>query len=234
MISGPEPESIKNLFSSVAHRYDWANDVMTFGMARSWRKKLVAWSAAKPGDFVLDCATGTGDLAIAFKRAVGPAGKVIGTDFCVEMLNLGPRKANQRGLAIDFRGADVTKLPFADQSFDICSIAYGIRNVADPVKALREMARVTKPGGRVMVLETGEAPESALKSIFEFYVEKVIPHLGGWITGQKGAYEYLNESSRRFPSCDGFLKIMDSTKAFKARDYRVLMAGASYLYRGIV
>lgn len=234
MHQGPKSEDIKNLFASVAHRYDKANDAMTFGLAHLWRRKLVSWSEAKAGDRVLDCATGTGDLAIEFKRVVGPTGSVLGTDFCAEMLELAPPKAAKAGLEIQFQIADATQLDLPDGQFDISSIAYGIRNVSDPQKALSEMARVVRPGGRVMVLETGDAPEHALKPFFEFYFRKIIPRVGGWVTGKRFAYEYLNNSSRGFPSRERFLELMQSTGRFESCDYRVLFGGASFLYRGIV
>jgi demethylmenaquinone methyltransferase/2-methoxy-6-polyprenyl-1,4-benzoquinol methylase len=230
---GPRPEDIKSLFSSVAHGYDKANDAMTFGMARLWRKQLVTWSEARAGDRVLDCATGTGDLALAFKRAVGSNGQVIGTDFCPSMLDKAPPKARSRNLEVEFRLADVMELPFGDEAFDVASIAYGIRNVADPARALGEMVRVVKSGGRVMVLETGDTPDSGLKSLMGFYVRQVVPRVGGWITGRREAYEYLNRSSRDFPSRERFVELMRSTKLFKACEFRVLFVGASFLYRGI-
>ncbi len=234
MSNGPQPEEIKSLFASVASGYDRANDAMTFGLAHMWRRKLVNWSGAKPGDRILDCATGTGDLAIEFKQHVGVDGHVVGTDFCAEMLELAPPKAAKLGLQIEFSQADAMSLKFPDHTFDIASIAYGIRNVADPAKALCEMARVIKPGGRVMILETGDSPESPVKGFFDFYFQQVVPRVGGWVTGRRSAYEYLNRSSRGFPAREKFIELMDSTNAFSDSEYRVLMAGASFLYKGIV
>jgi len=231
---GPNPESIKGLFGSIALGYDKANDVMTFGLARSWRKQVVRWSQAKPGDAVLDCATGTGDLAIEFKKAVGPSGNVVGCDFCAEMLALAPGKAKAQGLTVQFDLADVLKLPYNDQSFDVVSIAYGIRNVADPEAALKEMARVCKPGGRVMILETGDSQVPVLSTAVQLYFRKVVPKVGGWITGQKEAYEYLNQSSLRFPSRERFVALMRSTGRFGDCQFKSLMGGASFIYRGIV
>lgn len=233
-LQGPNPEEIKNLFSTVAAGYDRANDAMTFGMAHLWRRKLVAWSEAKEGQRILDCATGTGDLAIEFKKTVGHAGQVTGIDFCEAMLDLAPPKADKHKLEIDFKVADVMNLPFSDHGFDVCSIAYGIRNVSDPGKALKEMARVVKSGGKVMILETGDAPENGLKPVFEFYIRQVIPRIGGWITGHRFAYEYLNRSSRQFPSRERFLDLMKSTGVFEKCEYQVLFGGASFLYRGTV
>ncbi len=233
-LQGPNPEEIKNLFSKVATGYDRANDAMTLGLAHSWRRKLVTWSEAKAGDRILDCATGTGDLALEFKKTVGPSGTVTGTDFCAAMLELAPPKAVRAGLEVNFQIADAMNLPFPDKQFDVSSIAYGIRNVANPAKALSEMARVVKSGGRVMVLETGDAPDNGLKGLFEIYIRHVIPRIGGWITGHRFAYEYLNRSSRHFPSRERFLQLMQSTGAFSTCEFQVLFGGASFIYRGLV
>ncbi len=231
MIEGPKPEKIKTIFAEVANGYDKANDVMTFGLARLWRKDVVRWSGAKPGDHILDCATGTGDLAIEFKKTVGELGHVIGSDFCEDMLRLAPPKAKNAGLEVQFQLADAMELPFADCQFDVVSIAYGIRNVQDPERALREMARTVKAGGYVMILETGEAPDNLLKYAFEFYLKKVMPRLGGWITGKRFAYEYLNQSSRQFPSGQKFVDMLAQTGAFERCEFRTLMGGASYIYK---
>jgi demethylmenaquinone methyltransferase/2-methoxy-6-polyprenyl-1,4-benzoquinol methylase len=231
---GPQPEEIQSIFSAVADGYDKANDAMTFGLARRWRRQLVNWSGVRAGQTVLDCATGTGDLALEFKKVVGHGGRVVGTDFCREMLSKAPPKAAQLGLEVDFQWADAMNLPFTDASFDVASIAYGIRNVRDPQRALSEMARVVKPGGHVMVLETGDSANSVLKRAFDFYFQKVVPRIGGWVTGKRFAYEYLNRSSRGFPSRDRFVQIMNATGRFAECECRVLMGGASYLYRGTV
>ncbi|MGE0764431.1 MAG: bifunctional demethylmenaquinone methyltransferase/2-methoxy-6-polyprenyl-1,4-benzoquinol methylase UbiE [Bdellovibrionales bacterium] len=229
--ASPDPEKIQNLFSSIAGGYDRANDLITFGLARAWRKAVVAASGAKAGDHVLDCATGTGDLAIEFKKVVGANGKVIGTDFCADMLAYAPAKAVAQNLEVKFEQADAMNLPYADATFDVVSIAYGIRNVADPAKALREMARVCKPGGRVMVLETGDTQWPLMKHAMQFYFKKIVPRLGGWVTGQPQAYDYLNKSSLKFPSRERFVQLMNSTGCFHKISYRTLMGGASFIYR---
>src|SRR5437660_3609955 len=144
---------VRQMFASIAARYDVANEVLSLGVHKGWRRAAVRISEAAAGQRVLDCATGTGDLALEFKRAVGPAGEVIGTDFCAEMLRSAPDKAAKAGLEVRFAVADALSLPYADARFDIASIAFGIRNVDDPVACLREMARVVKPGGSVIVLE---------------------------------------------------------------------------------
>lgn len=231
---GPPAEDIKQLFNSIAHGYDRANDVMTGGMAHSWRKQLVQWSDAAPGNSILDCATGTGDLAIEFAKVVTPSGQVIGSDFCEGMLDEAPIKAQKLNLDIDFQVADATQLPYQSHQFDIVSIAYGIRNVNDPLKAISEMARVCRPGGRIMILETGDQKNPILKSAIGFYFKHLVPRIGGWITGQKQAYEYLQKSSSQFPSRQKFLDLMNQTQAFGSLECRSLMGGASFIYKGVV
>lgn len=230
----PQPEKIKEMFSKVAHQYDRANSVLSGGIHHLWRKKLVHLSRASEGMQILDCATGTGDLAIAFKKNVGSAGKVIGTDFCQEMLESAPAKALAKGLDIQFELADVMNLPYESKTFDVTSISFGIRNVSDPLKALSEMARVTKSSGRVMVLEFGQMQTPVISSLFNFYSEKVLPKIGGFITGQAEAYEYLQTSSAQFPCRGEFLKLMEKSGKFLRWDYHALTGGIAYIYRGIV
>lgn len=230
----PQPEIIRSMFARVAGKYDRANSVLSMGIHHLWRKTLVKMSGAKRDHDVLDCATGTGDLAIEFKKAVGPEGKVIGTDFCSEMLIPAPAKAHELGLEIKFEQADVTQLPYGDNQFDITSISFGIRNVGDPVKGLSEMARVTKPGGRVMILEFGQVEWPVFRELYNFYSEKVLPTIGGWVTGEKAAYEYLQKSSAQFPCREDFVTLMKSTGAFSEADYKSLTGGIAYIYRGTV
>lgn len=231
---GPNPEEIKSLFNSIASTYDKSNDVITMGMVRPWRKAMIKYSGAKLGDSVLDCATGTGDLAIEFKKVVGPKGYVLGTDFCEGMLNEAPLKAEKNNLEIDFEIADAMNLQYEDNKFDITSIGYGIRNVEDPVKALSEMARVTKSGGAVVVLETGDTKNPLLQPFINLYFKHLVPRMGGWTSGKPEAYEYLNKSSNLFPSRDQFTQLMNSTGAFSSISYKSLMGGASFIYKGTV
>jgi demethylmenaquinone methyltransferase/2-methoxy-6-polyprenyl-1,4-benzoquinol methylase len=224
---------VRQMFSSIATRYDVTNEVLSLGIHRLWRRKAVRLSGAKPGDAVLDCATGTGDLALAFKRRVGGAGRVVGTDFCKEMLDSAPAKAAREGLQLEFQVADAMALPFADNSFDVASIAFGIRNVDDPVKCLGEMARVVRPGGRVVVLEFGQ-PTGFFGALFRFYSKVVMPRVGGLLTGNRAAYEYLPRTSAAFPSGDRFLTLMDQTGAYQERVAHPLTFGTSYVYVGTV
>lgn len=230
----PNPEIIRSMFAKVAANYDRGNSVLSMGIHHLWRKKLVKWSGAKAGQKVLDCATGTGDLAIEFKKAVGTEGKVTGTDFCAEMLIPAPAKAAERGLDITFEQADVTQLQYTDNLFDITSISFGIRNVSDPVKALKEMARVTRSGGTVMVLEFGQVQVPVFSSLYNFYSLHVLPKIGGLVTGQKDAYEYLQKSSAAFPCREGFLDLMKKSDAYSSFEYTALTGGIAYIYKGTV
>ena len=234
MSQSPNPEIIRSMFSKVAEHYDRGNSVLSIGIHHLWRKKLVEMAGAKPGQTVLDCATGTGDLAIAFKKEVGPTGAVIGTDFCAEMLETAPQKAKQNGLDVQFEIADVTQLQYADKSFDISSISFGIRNVGDPVKGLSEMARVTKSGGRVMVLEFGQMQTPVIKDLYNFYSEKILPKIGGLVTGQREAYEYLQKSSSAFPCREEFLGLMKQTGQFSEMSFKPVSFGIAYIYSGTV
>ncbi|ATB39106.1 ubiquinone biosynthesis protein UbiE [Cystobacter fuscus] len=224
---------VRQMFSSIATRYDVTNEVLSLGIHRLWRRKAVRLSGAKPGDAVLDCATGTGDLALAFKRQVGEAGRVVGTDFCKEMLDSAPAKAEREGLRVEFQVADAMALPFADDSFDVASIAFGIRNVDDPVKCLSEMARVVRPGGRVVVLEFGQ-PTGFFGALFRFYSKVVMPRVGGLLTGNRAAYEYLPRTSAAFPAGDRFLALMEQSGGYKERVAHPLTFGTSYVYVGTV
>ena len=229
----PQSENIRQMFGSIASKYDRANTVLSLGIHHLWRSQLVKWSGAQPGQKVLDCATGTGDLAIAFKKAVGTQGQVTGTDFCAEMLIPAPKKAKKQNLDILFEQADVTQLPYEDNTFDISSISFGIRNVEDKLKGLSELARVTQPGGSVMVLEFGAMDWPVVGPIYNFYAEKVLPKLGGWITGQTEAYTYLQKSSAQFPCRDEFTKLMEQTGFFSQTKYKPLSCGIAYMYKGV-
>jgi demethylmenaquinone methyltransferase/2-methoxy-6-polyprenyl-1,4-benzoquinol methylase len=224
---------VRQMFSSIATRYDVTNEVMSFGVHRLWRRAAVKHSRAKEGDRVLDCATGTGDLALSFKRKVGASGHVVGTDFCPEMLQSAPGKASEAGLQVDFQVADAMALPFADDSFDVASISFGIRNVDDPVKCLKEMARVVKPGGRVVVLEFGQ-PRGFFGALFRVYAKTIMPALGGLLTGNRAAYEYLPRTAAAFPSGEQFLALMDQAGAYQERVAHPLTFGTSYVYVGTV
>ncbi|MEX0680274.1 MAG: bifunctional demethylmenaquinone methyltransferase/2-methoxy-6-polyprenyl-1,4-benzoquinol methylase UbiE [Balneolales bacterium] len=226
-------EEVREMFASISGRYDTLNTVLSFGMHHRWRKKAVQLSGARTGMHVLDCATGTGDLAIAFKKVVGEKGKVTGTDFCAEMLESAPAKSLKNGMEIVWEVADAMNLPYGNEQFDIGSIAFGIRNVDDPGTALREMARVVKPGGKVIVLEFGQ-PYGFVKYPFRWHSKYIIPFLGGWISGNKQAYQYLPETSAAFPAGKQFVELMENTGAYETITFYPLMKGIAYIYAGTV
>jgi demethylmenaquinone methyltransferase / 2-methoxy-6-polyprenyl-1,4-benzoquinol methylase len=234
------------MFRSISGRYDRANNVLSAGIHHRWRTRAVRWSGAKPGDRVLDCATGTGDLAIAFHKVVAPRsagsqpaarsvgsqpapGEVVGTDFVPEMLEIARRKTT----AIRFEVADVTRLPFADNEFDNASISFGIRNVNEPARGLAELGRVVRSRGRVMVLEFGQPPNRLVSAGYNWYRSHILPRLGGMLTGKRDAYEYLETSAAAFPCGDEFATMMRSTGAFASVEYQRLSFGIAYLYRGV-
>lgn len=232
--SHTDSESIRRMFSSISGKYDLANTVLSLGIHHQWRKSLVRWSEARAGRKILDCASGTGDLAFEFEKAVTDSttsGEVLGTDFCEEMLVQAREKAQARGSKVRFETADVTRLSYENNRFDISSIAFGIRNVSDAVKGLSEMARVTRPGGYVMVLEFGQANVPLWGEIFDFYSKAILPKIGGLITGKPEAYEYLQNSSSKFPCRQDFLSLAEKTGKFDRCEYKSLMGGIAYLYR---
>jgi len=227
--NGPSADKIQNIFSDVAGSYDTANNAMTFGLAHLWRKKVVKLSNTPKGGRVLDCATGTGDLAIEFKKHLGPKSEVVGIDFCKEMLDFAPGKAKNQNLEIDFKVGDVLKLDFQDASFDTVTIAYGIRNVENTVKGLQEMWRTVKPGGKLLILETGEG-SGPLSLPIKAYTKFVVPALGGMISKKKHAYSYLSSSSQAFPSKEKFIALTNTLPEVASTSCRTLMFGASYIY----
>lgn len=226
-------EKVKNMFADIADDYDRINTILSFGVHNAWRKKTVLESGAAPGDKVLDCATGTGDLAIEFKKAVGHQGSVLGTDFCEEMIEHAPAKAHKEQLVVEFEVADAMNLPYEDNSFDIASIAFGIRNVDDPLVCLQEMARVVKPGGKVVVLEFGQ-PKGPVKIPYEIYSKHVMPAIGGFISGNREAYTYLPETSAKFPAGENFVELMREADVFSDQRAVKLTGGISYIYVGTV
>lgn len=231
MYKEPQAQTIKKMFSEIAPSYDKANSVLSLGIHHLWKKKLVSMSGAQPGDSVLDCATGTGDLALLFKSAVGATGTVTGTDFCPDILAFGPQKAKAKNLDIRFESADVTQLPYADKSFDVSSISFGIRNVDNLDKALTELARVTRK--KVMIMEFGQITTPVIGPAYDFYSNTVLPKVGGWISGNPAAYNYLNSSAKSFPSGKIFVERALNTGAYSSMTCKPLSFGIAYIYTGV-
>ncbi|MCB9072798.1 MAG: bifunctional demethylmenaquinone methyltransferase/2-methoxy-6-polyprenyl-1,4-benzoquinol methylase UbiE [Bdellovibrionaceae bacterium] len=230
MYKEPEAHTIRQMFSEIAPSYDKANSILSLGIHHLWKQTVVRLSGAKRGDHILDCATGTGDLALLFKKTVGTPGHVTATDFCADILAFAPKKAKQENLDIQFETADVTQLPYADKSFDISSISFGIRNVENLDKALSELARVTRK--KVMILEFGQVEAPVLGSVYNFYSNTILPKIGGWISGQPSAYSYLNSSAKSFPSGQKFIDRAINTGAYSNMTCKRLSFGIAYIYSG--
>jgi demethylmenaquinone methyltransferase / 2-methoxy-6-polyprenyl-1,4-benzoquinol methylase len=226
--------AVSRMFASIAGRYDMANDIMSLGIHRLWRRELLKRCRLAPGMRALDCATGTGDLALLLKRRVGPGGVVTAVDFCEPMLELARRKAQRQGLGVEFSTADVLDLPYNDGAFDAATIAFGVRNIAPPIKAIASMARVVKPGGRVLVLEFGLPRNAAWRWLYVNYSRYVIPRVGGLLTGNRNAYTYLHNTSTTFPSGEEFARLMRQTGRFTRVEAVALTGGVAYVYVGDV
>lgn len=224
-------QTIKSMFSDIADSYDKANSVLSLGIHHVWKKKVVNMTDLNKGDSCLDCATGTGDLALLYKKKVGDSGTVIGTDFCQEMLDEAPKKALAQNLDVKFQLADVTKLPFEDKQFNSVSISFGIRNVEQRQAAFKQMARVTKSGGQVMILEFGQIKTPVIKQAYNFYSQKILPFIGGLVSGQPEAYQYLNDSSQVFPCGEEFKNEIMDTKMYKSVEISPLNFGIAYIYK---
>ncbi len=222
---------VNQMFSRIADRYDRANRFISMGTDQSVRRRAVKLSGAQPGDDVLDCAAGTGDLTLLFHQTVGPDARVVGTDFNADMLSHARQKSADQSLDIEWRVEDAQDLSFEDESFDIVSIAYGIRNVDDPVRAINSMARVLRPGGRLVVLEFGQPP-AVLRPFYLAYNRWVIPTIGGMVGADKDAYRYLQRTSDAFPYGDDFVEMMRSTGRFERITSEPAMFGVNYIYVG--
>ena len=226
--ASPNPGS-GQMFDQIAGRYDLLNRVMSMGIDQSWRRKTVAAMALPAGARVLDLATGTGDLALMIARIHTDA-RVVASDPSIRMLEVGVEKVARDGLAerVQLEEGDAQALPYDDDSFDGCCIAFGIRNVPDRSAALAEMARVTKPGGRVAVLELGEPSVGWLSPFARFHVRKVIPRIGGMLSGSR-EYKYLQESIAAFPPAEEFAQQMQAS-GLNVLDVKPLTFGACTLF----
>lgn len=223
-------QNVNNMFSSIAGKYDLANSFLTFGLDNVWRNKLVRLSSPKTSAHILDCASGTGRLAHAFLKKLGKDGQVSAVDFCADML----KQIKFKDPRFHFMQADIMSLPFSNQTFDITAIAYGLRNLPDIEKGLKEMARVTKNKGYLMVLETGRPSNLLMLPFLRLYFKWFVPLAGGWITKNPSAYKYLNQTSADFPSGQKLINIFKSTGCFKDISCYPLVGGASFIYKAQV
>jgi demethylmenaquinone methyltransferase / 2-methoxy-6-polyprenyl-1,4-benzoquinol methylase len=198
-----EEPQVRAMFDRIASVYDVMNSVMTAGLHHRWRARAADLAAVGPGDRALDVATGTGDLAVELARRVGPDGEVVGSDFSEEMLTLARRKAP----AIAFEWGNALELPYEDGRFDAATVGFGARNFSDLERGLHEMARVVRPGGRVVVLEITTPQRPPLSTFFRVWFDRIVPLLGR-LTGETLAYSYLPSSVRRFPAPEGLAAAM--------------------------
>jgi demethylmenaquinone methyltransferase/2-methoxy-6-polyprenyl-1,4-benzoquinol methylase len=228
-------EKVAEVFHSVAMKYDVMNDLMSMGMHRLWKKFTIAQANVKPGQKVLDIAGGTGDLAAAFAIAVQwgvhPDAEVWLSDINASMLGVGRDRLLDRGLALPAIQFDAEKIPFADNYFDVVSVAFGLRNMTHKEAALAEMARVIKPGGKVLVLEFSK-PDAMIAPIYDIYSFKVLPWLGEKVANDAASYQYLAESIRMHPDAQA-LKTMMLGVGFDQVDTHRMTGGIVALHIGI-
>ena len=222
---------VRGVFDSVAKRYDVMNDVMSMGLHRAWKAYTVAVANLKPGDQVLDIAGGTGDLARAFARKVGDSGLVLLTDINEAMLRTGRDRLLDDGLALPTAVCDAEKLPYKTASFDLVSVAFGLRNMTHKDAALAEMCRVLRPGGRLLVLEFSRVAEP-LRKPYDWYSLNLLPLMGKLIANDAASYRYLAESIRMHPD-QAALKAMMKTAGFGHVDVHNLTGGVVALHAGI-
>lgn len=224
---------VRGVFDSVASKYDLMNDVLSFGAHRLWKHYTIASSNVKTGDKVLDIAGGTGDLARAFAMKVGDSGQVVLSDINAAMLNEGRKNLLNKGVSgVEFVQLSGEQIPFADNSFDCASIAFGLRNVTDKEQCIREMYRVLKPGGCLLILEFSKTDIALLEKFYDMYSFSVMPKLGKIIADDEQSYQYLAESIRKHPDQET-LKKMVLDAGFGSCEYHNLSGGIVALHKGI-
>ena len=222
---------VAEVFDSVAPRYDLMNDLMSAGLHRAWKAFTVQLAGLRPGQRVLDVASGTGDLARAFAQRVQPGGMVVATDINGAMLAEGRRRLLDAGVCVPAAQCDAEHLPFADASFDRVSVAFGLRNMTHKEAALAEFRRVLRPGGKLLVLEFSR-PWEGVRPLYDWYSFQVLPRLGRMVAGDAGSYRYLAESIRKHPD-QATLKSMMEQAGFVGVQWYNLSAGVVALHVGM-
>ena len=228
---GEKASRVRGVFDSVASKYDVMNDLMSMGLHRAWKAYAVAVANLRDGDRVLDIAGGTGDLAKAFAAKVGAQGLVVHTDINEAMLRQGRDRLVDSGVLLPTVLCDAESLPFATGRFDLVSVAFGLRNMTHKERALSEMNRVLRPGGRLLVLEFSKVAQP-LQKAYDWYSFKVLPTIGRWVAGDAESYQYLAESIRMHPD-QAALKSMMKAAGFGHVDIHNLSAGVVALHVGV-
>lgn len=218
-----QAHQIKKLFSAVARRYDFLNSLLSLRLDKSWRRETVKVSDVSATSRVLDVCTGTGELALAYSENIGAEGCVLGSDFCYEMLAVGKQKVERKGRSNDFIPieADTLTLPFPDNSFDIVSVGFGIRNVSNLELGITEMTRVAVKGGKIVILEFTQPNNPIFRGLYYFYFTKILPFIGNVISrNEDDAYGYLPRSVLQFPDCNALQSIMEQNGLTDVEFYR--------------
>lgn len=227
-------KKVADVFHSVASKYDVMNDLMSGGIHRIWKRLTIEQSGVRAGGTVLDIAGGTGDLTMRFSRLVGPTGKVVLADINDSMLKVGRDRLFDRGITgnVEFVQANAQSLPFPDNTFDVITIAFGLRNVTYKDQALASMTRVLKPGGKVMVLEFSKTDNPVLTKLYDFYSFNILPQMGQMIAGDAESYKYLAESIRMHPDQDTLKGMMEDAGLTNCK-YQNMTGGIVALHTGI-
>ncbi len=224
---------VGEVFSSVASKYDLMNDLMSLGVHRLWKQHFVASAGVAKGDHILDLAGGTGDIAALMHERVGDAGRIVVADINAQMLQVGKDRLTDRGIVrgVEFMQVNAEHLPFADQSFDLVTMAFGLRNVTEKQSALNEINRVLKVGGRALVLEFSQVQPEWFRPIYDFHSFKVLPALGKLFANDSASYQYLAESIRKHPPQKELLGMME-TAGLERCSFRNLSAGIVAIHSG--
>jgi demethylmenaquinone methyltransferase / 2-methoxy-6-polyprenyl-1,4-benzoquinol methylase len=225
--------AVRAMFSGIAPRYDLLNHVLSVNIDKRWRRsvrELLADVLGNENAVVLDVACGTGDLSIELRSHSNA--KVIGTDFCRPMLELAGQKTASLSLDVPYIEADAMQLSFADESFDAVTIAFGLRNLSNVSDGLQELRRVLKPGGRLVVLEFSTPRVPGFATLFNLYFTRILPRIGGAVSGSRGAYEYLPHSVMKFPDQIRLVELIEQT-GFSAATYRNLTGGIAAIHSGV-
>ncbi|KZX36437.1 bifunctional demethylmenaquinone methyltransferase/2-methoxy-6-polyprenyl-1,4-benzoquinol methylase [Wohlfahrtiimonas chitiniclastica] len=228
-------ERVAEVFHSVASKYDVMNDVMSMGVHRLWKRTMIELTGARKGQMALDLAGGTGEIAMKVAKRVGDEGHVVLSDINSSMLEEGRKRVINSGFGgmISFKIINAEEIPFPDNTFDLVTISFGLRNVTDKLKALKEMRRVTKPGGRTVVMEFSKPVAPGLAPIYDFYSFKALPLMGKIIANDEDSYRYLAESIRMHPDQET-MKAMMLEAGFDEVEYKNLTGGIVAIHRGFV